>query len=82
MAALGLCEGVFWTTATDLGGRHRGFAAAVMNTGGNFGGLISPVLTPALAAQIGWPIAIALACLISAGGGLIWFLIRPPGENV
>ena len=23
MAALGMCEGVFWTTATDLGGRER-----------------------------------------------------------
>ena len=80
MAALGLCEGVFWTTATDIGAKSRGFAAAFMNTGGNFGGLISPVLTPFMAEQMGWPNAIAVACFISAVGGLVWFLIQPPAE--
>ena len=80
MAALGLCEGVFWTTATDVGGKSRGFAAAFMNTGGNFGGLISPVLTPFMAEQMGWPKSIAVACAISAAGGLVWFLIQPPAE--
>jgi MFS transporter, ACS family, D-galactonate transporter len=49
MAALGLCEGVFWTTVTDISRNHRGFSAAFMNTGGNLGGLISPVLTPMMA---------------------------------
>jgi MFS family permease len=80
MAALGLCEGVFWTTATDLGVKSRGFAAAFMNTGGNFGGLISPVLTPFMAEQMGWPNSIAVACAISAAGGFVWFLIQPPAE--
>jgi MFS family permease len=81
MAALGMCEGVFWTTATDLGGESRGFAGAFLNTGGNIGGLISPVLTPFMAQSIGWPAAITVACVISAAGGLIWLLIRIPPRS-
>lgn len=78
MGALGICEGVFWTTATDIGGRSRGLAGAFMNTCGNVGGLVSPVLTPAMAQTMGWPGAIAVACVISACGGLVWFFITPP----
>jgi ACS family glucarate transporter-like MFS transporter len=52
-----------------------------MNTGGNVGGLISPVLTPFLAQSIGWPAAITVACIISGAGGLIWFLIRLPAPS-
>jgi MFS family permease len=77
MAALGICEGVFWTTATDIGRKSGGFAAAFMNTGGNVGGLISPVLTPVLAEQMGWTGAITFACTIAGAGGLVWFFIRP-----
>lgn len=81
MAALGMCEGVFWTTATDLGTEVRGFSGAFMNTGGNVGGLISPVLSPLLAQQLGWSGAITVACIISGLGGLIWFVIKPPKAN-
>jgi MFS transporter, ACS family, D-galactonate transporter len=78
MASLGICEGVFWTTATDLGGKSRGFSGAFMNTLGNVGGLISPVLTPILAKGMGWPGAIGVACAISGIGGLVWFWIQIP----
>ena len=80
MAALGMCEGVFWTTATDIGGRTRGFSGAFMNTGGNVGGFISPVLTPyiALSESMGWPGAITVACVITGLGGLLWFAIKLP----
>ncbi len=81
MGALGMCEGVFWTTATDIGGKARGFSGAFMNTGGNIGGFISPVLTPFLAQTMGWPGAITVACIIAALGGLIWFVIKPPSTS-
>lgn len=81
MASLGMCEGVFWTTATDIGGKSRGFSGAFMNTGGNIGGLISPVLTPVMAERIGWAGAIVVACFISGIGGLVWFLIQPPQDT-
>jgi MFS family permease len=78
MAATGMVEGVFWTTATDIGGKSRGLSGAFMNTGGNMGGLISPVLTPIMAQQIGWSGSIVVACVISGVGGFVWFLIKPP----
>lgn len=80
MGSLGMCEGVFWTTATDIGGKSRGFSGAFMNTGGNVGGFISPVLTPFMAETMGWPAAITVACVIAGIGGLLWFVIKPP-EN-
>jgi MFS family permease len=79
MGALGMCEGVFWTTATDIGGRNRGLAAAFMNAFGNAGGLVSPTLTPILAqTSLGSPGAITVACAIVAAGGFVWCWIAPP----
>lgn len=78
MGMLGMCEGVFWTTATDIGGKARGFSGAFLNTGGNIGGFISPVLTPFMAQTMGWPGAISVACIIAGLGGLLWFVIKPP----
>ena len=52
-----------------------------MNTGGNIGGLISPVLTPFMADHIGWPSSIAVACVVSGIGGLMWFLINPTSSE-
>jgi hypothetical protein len=79
MGALGMCEGVFWTTATDIGGRNRGLVAAFMNAFGNAGGLVSPTLTPVLAqSSLGWPGAITVACAIVAAGGFVWCWITPP----
>lgn len=80
MGALGICEGVFWTTATDIGGRNRGLAGAFMNACGNVGGLISPTLTPILAKSLGWGGAITVACAIVALGGLAWCWITPPTQ--
>jgi len=78
MGALGMCESVFWTTATDIGGRNRGLAAAFMNTFGNAGGLVSPTLTPMLAqSALGWTGAIMVACAIVAAGGFVWSWITP-----
>lgn len=76
MGAQGMCECVYWTTATELGGRSRGFSGAFLNTIGNVGGFISPVLTPMLAESMGWHGAIAIACAVCGFGGLIWLVIN------
>jgi MFS family permease len=78
MGSQGMCESIFWTTATEIGGKSRGFAGAFLNTGGNIGGFISPVLTPIMADRIGWTGAIAVACGICAFGGVVWFWIKLP----
>lgn len=77
MAALGACEAPFWTTAVEIGGRRGGTTAALMNTGGNAGGLLAPVVTPSLSLYFGWQVGMGLASLVVFVGALLWLGIDP-----
>jgi MFS family permease len=77
LGALGLCEGLFWTTAPALAPRTGGLACALVNTGGNGVGMLAPVVTPLLGQHFGWTAAVAAACAVCAAGGLLWFGITP-----
>ncbi len=70
-------EGPFWATMMEIAGPRSGTAGGIMNMGSNLGGLISPALTPVLAAHIGWENALLLAAGISLIGALMWFWITP-----
>lgn len=70
-------EGPFWATMMDLAGGRSGTAGGVMNMGSNLGGLVSPALTPVLAASIGWEKALHAAAALSVLGGLLWLGIAP-----
>lgn len=77
--ALVLCvESPFWTMMMRIGRSKSGTAGGIMNAGSNFGGLISPVLTPLLAVTIGWENALLLAAVLAIVGGLLWLGIVPP----
>ena len=79
-AATGLVmcvEGPFWATMTRLSGGRAGTAGGIMNMGCNVGGLISPALTPVIAASIGWENALHVAAALSVIGGVLWIAIRP-----
>jgi MFS family permease len=78
LGALGLCEGIFWTTAPALEPRNGGLACALLNTGGNGIGLLAPILTPLLGKAYGWDSAVVVACAICGAGGLLWLGISPP----
>jgi dipeptide/tripeptide permease len=80
MAALGMCEGPFWTVAVALGGSRGGTTAAYMNTGGNAGGLLAPVVTPQLSAYFGWQIGMGLASVVAFVGALLWVGIDPDAQ--
>jgi ACS family glucarate transporter-like MFS transporter len=68
-------EGPYWASMTQLCGRQSGIGGGVMNFGSNLGGLISPVLTPWLAAQLGWETALGLAAIIAVVGAILWMSI-------
>jgi MFS transporter, ACS family, glucarate transporter len=71
--ALVLCvEGPFWSTVTRMEGGKSGTAGGIMNTGCNIGGLISPALTPVLAASIGWEAALHVAAGLAVIAALLW----------
>lgn len=79
--ALVLCvEGPFWATMMEIAGARSGTAGGIMNMGSNLGGLISPALTPVLAARIGWENALLLAAGISILAAVMWLWISPQVE--
>ncbi len=88
-ALLGLCEAPFWTTAVELGGPIGGTVAALMNTGGNAGGTLSPYVTPALSEwiagyygqELGWRLSLSVAGIIAFVGGILWWMIRPDARS-
>jgi ACS family glucarate transporter-like MFS transporter len=70
-------EGPFWATMMEVAGSSTGSAGGVMNFGANFGGFISPALTPILAAHWGWKNALYVAAAISIVGACLWLGISP-----
>lgn len=77
MAAIGACEGPCWTISVLLGGNRGGTAAALMNTGGNAGGLLAPVVTPILSSYVGWQGGMGVASLVAFVGAILWVGIDP-----
>ncbi len=72
-----LCtEGPFWATMTQLSGEHSGIAGGTMNFGSTLGGMVSPALTPWLAARIGWETALSLTAALAVVAGLLWLGVR------
>lgn len=76
-------EGAFWATMSALAGPRSGGAGGFMNMGSNLGGLISPVLTPLLAARFGWERALWVSAGLAVLGAALWFWIReaPAAED-
>ena len=77
LGVVGAAEGAFWSTAVELGGRQGGAGAAIMNTGGNGGGMLAPYLTPLVSKYLGWPWGLGLGALVCLAGALCWLLIDP-----
>lgn len=76
LGAVGAAEGAFWSTIVEAGGTFGGTAAALMNTGGNGGGMLAPVITPYVSKWLGWPVGIALGGVICLAGAMCWIGIR------
>ena len=74
-------EGPAWATLIEIAGPRSGTAGGVMNCGSNIGGAISPLLTPILAARIGWKNALYVAAVLSMIGAALWLGIVPNSEG-
>jgi ACS family glucarate transporter-like MFS transporter len=75
-------EGPFWATMTVVAGSRSGAGGGTMNMGSNIGGLISPALTPVLAASIGWEAALMVSAAFAVVAALLWLGIRMPVAEV
>ena len=69
-AFLTACDAIFWAVIEATGDRS-GAACGLLNTGGNGGGILSPVITPMIAARYGWTAALCF------GGGVALFALTP-----
>jgi ACS family glucarate transporter-like MFS transporter len=77
-ACVELNEGNYWGVAMRLAPNDSMAATAVLNTGGNLGGVIgTPVIAALSAAQGGWRLVFATGAFTSVAAALLWLTIEP-----
>lgn len=67
--------GVSWAIPLDIGGAYAGSIASVMNTFGNLGSAVSPVLLAYLVGIYGWNVPFLVCSALCAVGALLCFAI-------
>ena len=79
-AAIGLCEAPTWVAALEIGKEQCGTSAAIVNTGGNLGGMLAPTITAYVASKYEWNTSFALASIVCLFGVVQWLGVRlvPP----
>jgi predicted MFS family arabinose efflux permease len=77
-ACVELNEGNYWGVAMRLAPNDSMAATAVLNTGGNLGGVIgTPVIAWLSGAQGGWSLVFATGAVTSVAAALLWLTIEP-----
>jgi cyanate permease len=67
-----------WASAVDVGGHHAGVTAGVMNTVGQVGGILSPlVLAYLVDATNNWNLPLLVLAGIYAIAGIAWLAVNP-----
>jgi len=67
-----------WASAVDVGGRHAGVTAGVMNTVGQVGGILSPIVLAYLVdATNNWNFPLLVLAGIYAVAAIAWLAINP-----
>jgi MFS family permease len=68
-------DGPYWAAAIDASGKHAGTGGAIFNTGGNLGGMLAPVVTPAVARIAGWSWGLYAGGAVVLAGVAVWLFI-------
>ncbi|MGE5326080.1 MAG: MFS transporter, partial [Deltaproteobacteria bacterium] len=71
----------WWAACIDLAPDFSGSLSAMMNTCGNLGGFLAPILTAYIATHFGWNRALDFAALVSFMAALLWFGVNA-GQSV
>jgi ACS family glucarate transporter-like MFS transporter len=70
--------GAAWSTCLDVGGNHAGVVSAAMNTSGQVGSILCPLLVTGLLQQFGhWNAPLLMIGGVYLVGAVGWSLIRP-----
>jgi len=68
-----------WRTAMDVGGQFAGTVSAAVNTSGQIGGAVGPVVVGYILQYMNhnWTLTFAISAAIYVLGGLCWVWIDP-----
>ncbi len=81
LASADLALGACWAVCLDVGADHAGVVTAFMNTLGNLGGLIGPiVLGLAVDRWHSWVFPFHVTAVVYAAGAVAWLFIDPNQE--
>lgn len=70
--------GAAWGTCLDIGGSHAGMISACMNTAGQVGGMLSPVILALVVRETGsWSAPLYLTGALYFLGAACWWFVRP-----
>jgi MFS family permease len=70
--------GASWGACVDLAGTHAGAVSAAMNTAGQVGGVLSPIIFAMLTRQEGsWALPLLITAVLYVLGGACWVFIHP-----
>lgn len=75
--ALYLAQSSYWSVTADIAGPSAGSASGFMNMGAQLGGAATALLTPVIAAHLGWTYPFAVAAALSGLGALAWLMVDP-----
>ncbi len=79
--SVAIADVVFWAGTIAIAGRQVGAAGGIMNTGGNFGGGLAPIVTPMVAARYGWSAGLYLGAAVAVIALVCWLFIDPEQRN-
>jgi MFS transporter, ACS family, glucarate transporter len=81
-AASNFMLGAAWGTCIDLGGKHSGVMSATMNTAGQVGGVLCPVIVAFVVQRFAsWSMPLYLTGTLYLFGALCWLWIDPERKN-
>ena len=67
-----------WATAIDLGGRDSAVLSAIMNTAGQVGGILSPIVLAYIVDRLGsWSMPIDVLSALYLIAAVCWLRIHP-----
>ena len=78
LASADLALGACWAVCLDVGADHAGVVTGFMNTFGNLGGLVGPLVVGVAVERFGsWTFPFYVTALVYAMGALAWLAIDP-----
>src|SRR5438094_2171171 len=78
LASADLALPACWAAPIDIGRNHAGVVSACMNTAGNLGGTVAPLVVSYAVDRLGsWSLALDLTALVYALGAIAWLAVDP-----